>query len=347
MPQSTPSESTDGLDAMYKTYALTFQTLLFGFYIVLVPFSAHVLLKRGFQRGTNVILLTCTFAPFVISAAYWVVSLAEQIERMRTYFVDRSLRDVHSILTYDTLFNALIYINYVFGDGVVVWRAYTLCRYDYRKLLVIPALFLVLTTVFVFGSIGLRVASFFTPAGPTPTTVDPIKNAIDIFQVGAAGLSLITNCSATAIISHKAWRHRQVVRENLGNARNRHTQAERILALLIETGVLYLVSSVLLLVFMPIRLSFGTIGDIYTPCHLQIAGIYPTLVIVLVGLQQTLKETTFWSAGEATAHSDVVPSNEVSHIRFSSPRSRAFEQSNGSSDEHVRSVADAKSSEEV
>lgn len=61
-----------------------------------------------------------------------------------------------------------------------------------------------------------------------------------------------------------------------------------------------------------IKLPYGTLGDVYTPVNVQIAvgvliaycalcialftrmiqGIYPAIVIVLVGLQRTMNDTT-------------------------------------------------------
>lgn len=41
-----------------------------------------------------------------------------------------------------------------------------------------------------------------------------------------------------------------------------------------------------------IRLPFGTLGDIYTPVNVQIAGIYPTIVLLIVGLQMTIQDAT-------------------------------------------------------
>ncbi len=42
---------------------------------------------------------------------YWAVSVAEQIVKMQTYFVNRSQRDTHNILIYVDLFNALVLLN--------------------------------------------------------------------------------------------------------------------------------------------------------------------------------------------------------------------------------------------
>ena len=73
------------------------------------------------------------------------------------------------------------------------------------------------------------------------------------------------------------------------NIRCRSTRAERTLALLIESGIVYFISSVrqitprietetegtvyqiACLVGLPIRVSFGTLGDIYSPINQIVA----------------------------------------------------------------------------
>ena len=111
------------------------------------------------------------------------------------------------------------------------------------------------------------------------------------------------------------------------------------LAILVESGMLYCVlgvrmdeppavralniSQMPLLITSLIRLpAFGTVGDVYAPISMQVAvrsiliglltegtntrtpkGIYPTIVIVLVGLERTLNDTTFWP-GSNTGYFD-------------------------------------------
>lgn len=74
-----------------------------------------------------------------------------------------------------------------------------------------------------------------------------------------------------------------------------------------------------------IKLPYGTLGDVYTPVNVQIAvgvltayclheialfthliqGIYPAIVIVLVGLQRTMNDTT--TVTEKVAARDTEP----------------------------------------
>ncbi|KAK0243188.1 hypothetical protein EDD85DRAFT_319644 [Armillaria nabsnona] len=44
-----------------------------------------------------------------------------------------------------------------------------------------------------------------------------------------------------------------------------------------------------------IRLPYGTLGDVYTPVNIQFAGIYPTIVLLLVSRQGALNETVIFT----------------------------------------------------
>ena len=116
--------------------------------------------------GSGTILLCAILIPFFISTAYWVICFVEQIVRLKYDFGDRSHRYDGSSVDYATLFNVLVLLNvsseplcisrmpfsfgsmfrqYIFGDGVLVWRAYALCKLEYARWLLIPLAFLVLT----------------------------------------------------------------------------------------------------------------------------------------------------------------------------------------------------------
>jgi len=47
--------------------------------------------------------------------------------------------------------------------------------------------------------------------------------------------------------------------------------------------------------FSLIRLPYGTLGDLYTPLNVQIAGAYPTIVLLLVSSQRSLTDATQFS----------------------------------------------------
>ncbi|KAI0706674.1 hypothetical protein C8Q76DRAFT_629595, partial [Earliella scabrosa] len=60
----------------------------------------------------------------------------------------------------------------------------------------------------------------------------------DVWGLAASVLSLVTNTAATTLIAYKAWSHRQLVRSHL-RVGNKRTRVEKVLALLVESGICY------------------------------------------------------------------------------------------------------------
>jgi len=174
-----------------------------------------------------------------------------------------------------------------------------LCKDDYAKVLIIPFVLLALTSISVTGTIGIRCAIIAEEIiKHTPIETGKLVDAINHTQVANLVFSLATNLVATGIISHKAWKHRQLIRYAMNDKQATTSKVENIMALLWESGVLYCVNGILVLVFTVITvrwgsLRWGTLGDLYTPVSVQFAGIYPTVVLVLVSLQRSLDETSF------------------------------------------------------
>ncbi|KAJ7837726.1 hypothetical protein B0H13DRAFT_2105244 [Mycena leptocephala] len=196
--------------------------------------------KRGLKTTAHMILLVITLFMYLLSATYWAYRIADVISRITPSSpVTRLL----------TLFNALTLLNYILCDGVVIWRARLICSPDHRKYLYFPLFCLGITAVAV---------------------CDLIK-VVDILQISALSLSLISNLSSTGVVGIAAWRHREAV---------------RILRILLESGVLYCISGLL-------GLACSLIRDLYTPVNVQIAGMYTPVVLLLVSMQRSLSETSF------------------------------------------------------
>lgn len=52
---------------------------------------------------------------------------------------------------------------------------------------------------------GLRIASYFTVAGPNAGSTVPVIKAIDYFQVADLVMSFMTNLAATSVVGMKVW----------------------------------------------------------------------------------------------------------------------------------------------
>ncbi|KAJ3546295.1 hypothetical protein NM688_g5530 [Phlebia brevispora] len=278
-------------------------SVFYGIHLLLMPFAVHVLVKRRHHAKPNMFVLLAILVPFVLSSGYWGVMFTEQAVRIYVFFLHPEKRHGRNIAAYSTLFNAIALINYFVSDCIVVWRAWVLCQVEYMKMLIIPSFFLALTFVSICATIGIRIATFFTAAGPGASDAHPLIKAINICQVSNLVWTLLTNFCATIIISYKAWTYRQVIQAGLASAPNRSTRVEHIFTLLIETGVFYCLCGGLGLIALLIKLPYGTVGDIYTPVNLQIAGIYPTIVIVLVGLQRAMDSSMNWQISKPSVPS--------------------------------------------
>jgi hypothetical protein len=242
-----------------------------------------------------------TLVAYFISTAYWGYSAALVVERMVVFNAEVqnpiTLGTSHNaFIKFSLLFNAVPLINYVFNDAVVVWRAWVISWRTYRKYLWITIVFLVLTAIGVIGIIVFRTIELVTAPYADLPGDNYLVMGTNLMQIGVLSFSLMSNISATAVVGATAWRHRQRIRAAFADRPS--TKANQILILIVESGVLYCISALTVLVASLIRLPHGTLGDIYTPINVQIAGAYPPVVLLLVSMQQSLAETTFLGTSE-------------------------------------------------
>ena len=114
--------------------------------------------------------------------------------------------------------------------------------------------------VSVVVTIGVRV---FVNIDPVNREKGRLADALDVFQETTFVSSLITNILGTSVITLKAWyalgfcsgttslnrhrRYRRWIVADLQRVVNKRTKAERVMFLLIESGVFYILSGVRLI----------------------------------------------------------------------------------------------------
>ncbi|KAJ6498943.1 hypothetical protein C8R45DRAFT_980443 [Mycena sanguinolenta] len=285
-----------GLALTLDVIGIVLQTLFFGIYTVLVILSSRMLLKRGLKSRANRVMFIMTLSAYFLSTAYWAYSLADIVDRMTTFIRElqvpnpSNLSVADDLLKWSPLFNAVLLINYIFSDVVVVWRAWIISWRNYRKYLCVTIGFLVLTALCVAGVIVFRVITQVVGRnGQLPQSFNYLVEGINILQISILSFSLISNISATAVVGATAWRHRRSIRAAFADKKN--TKANQILTLMVESGILYCISGLTVLISSLVRLPHGTLGDIYTPINVQFAGAYPSVVLLLVSTQRSLDET--------------------------------------------------------
>ncbi|KAI9456051.1 hypothetical protein BJY52DRAFT_1151321 [Lactarius psammicola] len=285
-----------GITLLYRTSNLLIQSILYGVYASLIPVSTYIMIQKGLHSLSQKILFGITVFMFSLSTAYLAVSMADLIILIKTWYLFVGLSESAGTRspteTLLVLFNALAPINYALTDGVVVWRAWIICRDESRKLLMAPIGMLVLTMLGVTVTIGVRV---FVILDPVNRDKDRLADTIDIFQEITLISSLFTNILGTGVISLKAWRYRRWIVTDLQRVVNKRTKAERVLALLVESGVLYIFSGAMLVVSCLIRLpgSHFVLESLYSQAAVHLAGMYPVIVVILVSREASMDKTLF------------------------------------------------------
>ncbi|THU80032.1 hypothetical protein K435DRAFT_768381 [Dendrothele bispora CBS 962.96] len=301
MPSDTSTYVRE-LSVLYRAIGIICQSFVFGFYACLFPLSTYVMLKKGLRTRLRKFLFGMTVFMFILSTFLWAVTIVDLIRSIKVWLLDS--RPGEDFPQYFTLFNAFGLVNYVLTDGVVVWRAWVLCHDENRKALFVPMFLLCCTGATTFATIGIRI----TLSAAHHLRADDIKHlgrAIDVCQVTNLSLSLLTNIASTLIISRKAWRYRRAFKSELNSTIERRTKAGKIMLLLVETGLLYCISCTTVLIGTVIRLPAGTVGDIYTPVNIQMAGLYPIIVLLLVNQEQSFEKTVFVSTIPSIHHGAV------------------------------------------
>ncbi|KAF7361630.1 hypothetical protein MVEN_00506300 [Mycena venus] len=277
-----------GRTVLYLTVGLVVQMFVFGGYTVIIFLSTRMLMRRGLKSPANRVLLVITLFMYLLSAAYCAYRLADLISRIQFFIEDpQTLQAASTPITHlITLFNALTLLNYLLCDGVVIWRARLICAANHRKFLYFPLFLLILTSLAVAGVIGVRIASIYSvDFEETPHFAE----VVNILQVSAINISLLSNLSSTGVVGITTWRHRKAIRDGF----NKTTKGDQILRILFESGVFYCIAGLFGLASTLIKLPYNTLGDLYTPVNVQIAGAYTPIVLLLVSMQRPLNEASF------------------------------------------------------
>jgi len=271
---------------LYRVISVLSQTLVYGIYLCLVSILTYVMTRDRLEAQSHRIVFAVMWFMFALSTVEWISSMIFMFRVIVAWF-SRLDPSTHNPPGWPTMINAILLINYIITDGVVVWRAWVLCADQSTAILMVPVVTLIINFLFYATTVGVRAALFIVPGGLKAHRI--LARIIDVAQVGNLGLSLLTNVLATSIIALKAWKYRQSLSRVFGH---KTSQASRILALLIESGMLYIVIGVLNLASLVIHLPLGTLGDLFQPVTVQLAGMYPITVLLLVYRDRSLNHTS-------------------------------------------------------
>lgn len=238
-------------------------------------------------------LLYCVLAEFTLAAASWATYFVIIIQQFRWTITESTADSVTRVRLGNirVLANAIILVNYVITDGVLVHRAGVLCQGFGQSRSKLTALYMRIPQASLSITVASVVATIVLRATATAlimngrARIDAIEQALKPLQVASLGFTLITNVSAMAPIVILTLRYRKQDTDFLRGVTTAGSGVQ-VLAVLVESGVIYCIVSIISIPVAFIHLPCGTLGDLFVQAGAQLAGIYVAVVIVVVAVSQ-------------------------------------------------------------
>ncbi|KAI0808390.1 hypothetical protein C8Q74DRAFT_1233300 [Fomes fomentarius] len=302
--------------------------------------SVYFILAKGVKRRASQIQLSATIILYASTTIFWAANLHTNLTFTREAAAaaqavsdcdpEAFFNPLHTSSVRDRMLcieTAVLAINILIGDAIVWWR--TLVLWNGRSRYVILALCSVLVlSTFAISMVGTCQAC----------NLNLVRQAAGYGQlfsgtkIGAAAsvLSLVTNVTATLLTGYKAWSHATLLRTYFSEG-TMITNVERIMILLTESGLVYGVIWLLVVVYqVGINVGdaynndtfhanyWGVIGYFVNGGLVPTIAIYPMAIIVLVALKKSEMEASMSTHSGAATTTIPVFSTHV----MSSPANR-------------------------
>ncbi|KAI4519691.1 hypothetical protein K525DRAFT_271498 [Schizophyllum commune Loenen D] len=273
---------------------------LYGMQSALSIAAVAVLARREgpsrFMMGVILVLLVSSLLGVISNALFYLVQLP--------YELGTSVQDVMGLLVrLDIMGTVANNFNYLVSDAVVVWRAYIL----WSDSLVAKGILL----SFLTGTLGSTLAQLIYLYMPSSPLVD---YHIAVQSDVKLAFLLATNVVATVLIGIKFWYYRRDIKGALGLF-TRRSQVEKVLVLLLESGITYCAIWIAYTIIWTdaerLNISYYTSDTFGSAIH-NIAGIYPTFVVLVAMQSNTAQELLGTQVSQAMRFADLPPMSVVS-----------------------------------
>ncbi|KAK2463886.1 hypothetical protein APHAL10511_004058 [Amanita phalloides] len=283
-----------------KVVRIAFEATFYGAYILLIAASTTILCRGGLRSPWKIYLLCITLLMFAGSSLFMVMDTADLVEQLKVVFTGGTSSDTiqnriqlanDKIQFYTWTEEILFVFMLILGDTVVLWRTWAI-YYGKRIYVILPFLTWLGSTVAGIYELGCDIRTKWSFLDPDPSAGSQGARSCARADISSFTLSYATNIICTILIFLRTWRLRRSMRKYLGSARP-DVQAEKIMVLLVESGLLYLIIYTLQAVPIFVGYNPGSVivWEIVNAIIQQAFGMYPTAIVVLVELQRSLWET--------------------------------------------------------
>ncbi|KAE9388294.1 hypothetical protein BT96DRAFT_981098 [Gymnopus androsaceus JB14] len=285
----TPEESEQiavaGAAVFQNTSVLIFQTGLYGTYILAFIISMLIILQRENNGWAHKALIALLLAGFTMTVLTTCGAIAFNLIQVKFAlvvllpggFMAQELAANMKIVAVDILEDWSGNFILLIADTAIVWRAWAL--WSENRLIKWTLLIILL------ADIGVNIADAIVD-----TKIDlklNIDNAATLDWVSIV-LNLTVNIVATLLIAHRAWTHHQLIHAIL---RNKKTQVEAILLLMVESGAIFGVVQ--------------NVADYLSLLFLYISALNPVALVILIQTGNT---------HEQSFHLEDIPTLEINSV---------------------------------
>ncbi|KIP04836.1 hypothetical protein PHLGIDRAFT_179918 [Phlebiopsis gigantea 11061_1 CR5-6] len=195
--------------------------------------------------------------------------------------------------------SAMVFINMLVNDTIVIWRAHILWPHNRRYRIISCLLIFAMGLSFAFSMLSI----IYTQAGRNPLQRHNSNNSLSVDL--SFGISWLSNVWATRLTRLKTLEHYDEVQRVIPVC-HYHTPTEKVLGLFLRSGLTFTFLWTLLLLVTILDHMVPTnnirvhriIDVIIFAAPIQIAGMYPTILTILVAKTESF-------AGRALDYSDI------------------------------------------
>ncbi|KAJ7500283.1 hypothetical protein B0H11DRAFT_2380371 [Mycena galericulata] len=301
----TPEEASVlqgiGNDMVHNFVAIMNETFLLTIYAVLVIKAGFVLLSKERRRtGAYLLTMAAILTMFVIAVVLWTLDLANFITEAKVTLVENPNEPIDTkygnaldfIFRLASAQDALYAYMSLLGDAIIIHRVWMIKAYYRPWVLLLPCglLFgsLVATVMLTYcvAAIGsdIILGNFEKPAF--------CRNV----QIVTYVMPMVTTAVATTLLVLMTWKYRKSIMRSSalssgsnGARKSNRSQGERVLILLVESGLFYLLFFVIQVVedsprvknWVDNNAGVSFAFQLYQYCSSVIVGMYPTIIVVL------------------------------------------------------------------
>ncbi|KAL1682648.1 hypothetical protein EV122DRAFT_203218 [Schizophyllum commune] len=299
-----PPAAVKKVQAVIMQVGLEF--IFYGIHLTLFVIAMIFIARRPSNTWvipTVTILIFLTVSSWTFADLHLIVR--EQLALQLNPFV--ILHTIKMFKDINTMEVAMVRVNFILCDFVVVWRAWIVWtgnKYVHGLLILCLVASIACSVAdFVITYHAIQTLDIY---GPAETRV-----LLDVVPL------LVTNIVASVLVGIKVWDYRRTIKRSLGQ--HSRTRVEKVMMLLVESGLIYAAIWILYLVLSLTNITnfMNTSGPLFVVwrASLSLVGLYSTIVIIIVS---RMKAPTYIVGSNGVSASNMSVSQPIKLRTFSS-----------------------------